>query len=340
MNRITIEAIDWDFIKQSIKSEKCVLCIGTEAYRGAEKSIYQEALEKIAQKYPNDSELYTEEALLYFKEPNIKTRAYTNIASLYQEAALTSQPLLEKLAEIDFHLMINLSPDVFLKKLFEKYAEKGLETQFDYYQTGQSVTEIKKPTSEKPLLYNLFGSVENSKSLVFTHEDIFEFIFSILHTHEIHANLKNAIQEAECFLFIGGQLDHWYIKTLLQLLNFLDKDAVKYASALQQSINERFYYQIARLEFIEDQQALVDKLYDECKEADLLRKFGAEARVSHKKELLELLDTIDYPAFFAKIEELKIESMEMSTFKMAFIKGRIDINFEERLRVYVQSLDI
>ena len=342
MSRIRLEEIDWEFITQAIRQGKCVLCLGTEAYRGTEKALYHEALAKVAQRFPQDSELYKQEDLLYFKEANIKTRAYNNIATLYKETALTSQPLLEKLAEIDFHLIINLSPDVFLKRVFEGYTEKGLETQFDFYQAKKTVADIKKPTRQKPLLYNFFGSVEQNESLVFTHEDIFAFMVSILKTHELHDNLKSAIQEAECFLFVGAQLDHWYIKTLLQLLNFLNAKAVKYASPLKEDINEKFYYQTTRLEFIDEnaQETWLHVLYEKCKEAHLLRDLDNAGKVSHKKELLEMLQNIDYAGFFAKLEELKIESIDISTFKMAFIKGRIDINFEERLYTYIQSLDI
>jgi hypothetical protein len=340
MSRVSLESVDWEFIKQSIENQKCILCIGTDAYKGTQKSVYQEVLDKIVQRFPQDSELYAEEELLFFREPTIRTRAYATVSNLYEEAQAIPQPILDKLVQIDFHLIINLSPDTYLQHIFERYNVQGLETQFDFYQMGQPVADLKKPSKERPLVYNLFGSAEHSKSLVFTHDDIFEFIFSILRTHELHNNLKNAILEAECFLFVGGQLDQWYIKTLLQLLKFLNKETVKYATSLKDHTNEKFYYQIARLEFIDNQEAWVDMLYTKCQQANLLRKLGAEAKVSHKKELLEFLDTVNYVGFFAKIDELGIESMEMSTFKMAFIKGRIDLNFEERLRVYVQSLDI
>lgn len=345
MERTPIESIQWDNIVQLIEEGKCVLCVGTEAYRGETQSVYAEVLgETLAQFSPTDAEAFEQEELLYFKHGDTQNDAYLQIARFYKEKHPITQPLLEKLMEIDFHLVINLSPDVWLKHIWESYEAQGVATQFAFYdkQKGTIGKIEQEPSRSNPVLYNLFGSVERSESLVFTHEDIFSYIFSMQEKGLPH-NVKIAIKEARCFLFVGVQLDHWYIKILLQMLEFLNSKAIKYASALREPVNERFYKNLARFRFIEAQTAWVERLHEEAGKENLLRKVGKEMeKKTQKVELENMIDKADFFSFFKRMKELDIEDTTLSTLRKVFETEvqKTDVHFADRLKTYILGLNI
>lgn len=76
---------------------------------------------------------------------------------------------------------------------------------------------------EQRALFNLFGKVGERESLVLTHEDLFDFLRSILGakplTDELYLPLFEALSDADDFIFLGFQFDKWYMQLLLRLLN-------------------------------------------------------------------------------------------------------------------------
>jgi hypothetical protein len=130
------------------------------------------------------------------------------------------QEIYEKLARIKFHLIISISPDHLLASAMEKL---DIPHDFAFYNKTVNPGKLSQPSSNNPLIYNLFGSIEEQQSLLLTHEDLYDFLFAILGDHKLPDELQTALGKAANFLFIGFQFDKWYMQLLMRLLNLHDE---------------------------------------------------------------------------------------------------------------------
>ncbi|MEQ1747565.1 MAG: hypothetical protein ABMA02_19195 [Saprospiraceae bacterium] len=74
---------------------------------------------------------------------------------------------------------MSANPD---KSVADAFARYRLPNQFDYYssQPKDYETELSRPTSERPLLYNLCGCHEDRKSLILDYDDLFNLLKNLL----------------------------------------------------------------------------------------------------------------------------------------------------------------
>ena len=70
------------------------------------------------------------------------------------------------------------------------------------------------PKPEHPLLFNFLGIYDDSESLIFTYDSLFEFLYSIFPVEKLPLFLLTAIQKATSFLFLGFGYDKWYLKII------------------------------------------------------------------------------------------------------------------------------
>ncbi|HXU36273.1 MAG TPA: SIR2 family protein, partial [Blastocatellia bacterium] len=177
------------------------------------------------------------------------------------------------------------------------------------------------PTAEKPLLYNLFGSIDNQQSLIFTHDDLIQYMLSIIREFKLPQNLRSLLEDSVYFIFLGFDFEKWYLKLLLKL--FLDENKLSIASEVGAGTQDRlrtFYAGNYGLEFVDDKiDEYIKRLYDECERQNLLRPIRLKAQVSIQDEirglikkdevreaqsrLYQFLEGLDDQAFETKAEE-------------------------------------
>ncbi len=106
------ENTNWDFITRSIEQNKTVLFIGPEVtINYTQPKREAEFLKEISQQYRDEILSYHEEdGFLIFKDENTKLLYLNKIRALYEQDF--SNPVLEKIAEIPFHLIISITPDL------------------------------------------------------------------------------------------------------------------------------------------------------------------------------------------------------------------------------------
>ena len=73
-----------------------------------------------------------------------------------------------------------------------------------------------RSTPEKPLVYHLFGSLSEPRSLVLTEDDYFDFLIGVTRNKDlIPAGLRRALVDA-ALLFLGFQMDEWAFRVLFR----------------------------------------------------------------------------------------------------------------------------
>jgi hypothetical protein len=272
-----VQPIDWDFIVETIRDERCILFLGSEIFNiETEKVIEDRLLHYIG--YPDNSDIqdyYSTDHLFLFNSRASKTKGYYKIRSFYnqlQEKA--AQKIFEKLADIPFHFVINTTPDASFTEVLK---QKNIRHQAQYYwkkrQPNNSVGL--KMQSSNPLVYNLLGSVERQESLILTHNDLFEYLESVFSGSSFPEKLKKSLKEANNFIFLGIPFERWYMQLLLRILYVHnDFNFVRYAS--NQQIDEEvkaFCYDQFHIEFVSTNiSGFVNQLYEKCLAKGVIRE--------------------------------------------------------------------
>ncbi|WDP91933.1 MAG: SIR2 family protein [Desulfobacter sp.] len=217
-----------------------------------------------------------------------------HLVKKYYTHELQMNPIYEQIARIPFHIIISITPDLLLKNAFEK---QGIPYEFSYYTKGKPSKEVKDPSKETPLIYNLFGSIENRESLILTQDDILDFLFSIIGEHDLPMNLKETIKDVTHYIFLGFDFKQWYLKILLRLFDLSrDKvsispdcelgnyDNVFYQWLHKSKIHRIFYENTYKMTFIPTHtEAYIAKLKEMCEEQGLLREVHLQNEISEEE---------------------------------------------------------
>lgn len=267
--------IDWGLIVETIRAERCVLFLGPGMMRTkANKSFWTEMVEELKLGDAEGIEYFDQDKLFMYKDPIQRTRTYFKIKAFYREQTERIQPeLFEKLARIKFNLVVSISPDHYLSDLMKTME---LPHKYDFYNKTVNPAPIDPPKSDEPLIYNLFGSVEEEQSLILTHNDLYNFLFSILGDHKLPDQLQNSLQNAANYIFLGFNFEKWYMQLLLRLLNLHDEKYSfdRYASNMVLADQAKtFYQQQFRINFVdEDLDGFVNTLFTKCQEGGVIRE--------------------------------------------------------------------
>lgn len=269
-----MQDINWKFILNTIKSEKCVLLLGPELpIAPGNKPVHNSLCNFLDVKNNKSiSSYYDRDGFFLFPDGMAKTFVFYEMKDFF--AQNFENDILKKITQIPFHLIISLNPD---NKISETLNNYKIPHEFQYYRKKQKPNEVDTPTKLAPLIYNLFGSISEEESLVLTHDDLFDFLHTSLGTYSLPVKLQKTLQDADNFIFLGFRFDRWYLQLLIRLLNPPD-DKFKYIRySLSQNINadiKSFYVEQFKINFIENNEtAFIDTLHKKCEDEGLLRNF-------------------------------------------------------------------
>ena len=274
--------VDWNLIIETIRAEKCIVLLGPDfATTHAGKHITEVLVEKLDIGKAPGLKFLEPDDLFQFKDPILRTRTYFKIKSLYREIweDIEKEPY-EQLARIGVPLILSLSPDPFLHK-----AMNGMSVahRLTYYNKTINPPEIEAPRRDNPLIYNLFGSIDEEQSLILTHKDLYDFLFAILGDRHLPNELKTTLHGAANFLFLGFSFDKWYMQLLLRLLNLHDErfNFDRYAAHREMKDEVRlFFSEQFRINFIDSAAGdFVNTLYERCAAAGLTRDLNVAERL-------------------------------------------------------------
>ena len=203
-------------------------------------------------------------------------------------------------------LIISLSPDLLLKKVME---QNQIPHQFDYYRKYENPKKLEKPSKEIPLIYNLFGSVEDDESMIFTYDDMFEFLFAIAGNYQLPQELKNELKTAKNFVLLGFKFEKWYVKLILRLFNLHSGKFLRYASKSIDEIQpdtKELYESHFRINFVENNLTeFTNKIYEISKIEGILRDLGSgEEEVSLVESIRKNIENDELEIAFKRLGDL------------------------------------
>jgi DNA-directed RNA polymerase subunit L len=301
--------INWDNLIQGMKENKVVLLLGPNMFElevEGEKHPLQSYLVKALQQYHERDLMafYEQDGLFLFRKDSAKNESYFTLKTQLEKRAIVGD-LLEKLTAIPIHLYLSFSPYLNPPKTFDKL---GIRYFFHhgFYHKKRGAEETPEIDAERPLIYDMFGSIEEEESLILTHDDLFEYIRSILGAKELHTTLKAELQRARFFVFLGFPFEKWYVQLMLRLLSSINDQHKAYTWISEERGQDQevlsFLDNEFGIEIIQDRagvKAFVEQFYDQCEKAGLLRPDPSEGQGPFEriqqmlgKDMLE--DAVEY----------------------------------------------
>lgn len=210
-------ATNWGGIVRNIRNGKSILFLGpniTMNYGDAQREA--NFLHTLAERHPNVISQFSADGFLVFAQGKRKGMYLHEVEPFYRQDFRND--LLELLSEIPFHIIINITPDLAINKVFD--AKK-----FDYLSRvyDKTKTALEVPTSEKPIIYHLLGSVNQLDSIILTHQDLFAYLKSLYIDDPLPDSLQNGLRSAENVIFLGFDFSKWYFQLMLHLLHISDE---------------------------------------------------------------------------------------------------------------------
>jgi TIR domain/SIR2-like domain len=131
------------------------------------------------------------------------------------------------LAALPFALCISTTPERFLLNAFDQTL--GKKPIYEFYHFQPDPKRSKPPAlaplptispERRPLIYDLYGSIEQTDSLVLTENDLLDFLVNVTRqTPPLHAYVTALFSDPTVsFLFLGFGFKQWYMRILLHAL--------------------------------------------------------------------------------------------------------------------------
>lgn len=214
---------DWDLILEDIQNQRCVVILGPDVVEYTGFSSFFEAVsaELIDNKYISQS--FVEEQLFQIKITN-PSRAKAEKNDGIRHIAKAMQKVIAQ-NQSDWNAVANFVKKIPSKVIFSLMPEENtfssvLGTSIRYYHKHKTSEKevITDLSIDKPIVYNLIGTFSQPESLIFTYDDLFDYIFSILGDNRLPQELQIILKNAERFIFLGVNFSKWYMHLLLKLL--------------------------------------------------------------------------------------------------------------------------
>lgn len=267
---------DWEVVLDALEDQKCVLFLGPQAYSAPGGGVIETALaEALNAKHPENAFIrnyYEDDGFLLFREPRFRRRVVRQIRQFYEQPFPESQELLKQVASIPFHLVFLMTPDNLLLNAYRKLA---YPFHHDFYFRNQPAQDYVFPNKQRPLIYNMLGSIDEDESLVLTHNDLFDYLQSIFSNNSMSKELKTELADAHNYLFLGLPFEKWYMQLLLRVLS-LHTDKLKslerFASRPEHTVNQHIFEEQFNIEFVPNQSKdFIGELYQLCGKRGLLK---------------------------------------------------------------------
>ncbi|MCC5946191.1 MAG: SIR2 family protein [Bernardetiaceae bacterium] len=258
-----------DNIIDSITHGSCILILGSEF----QQPLKAELLTYLG--YPENKNIeYHDGDFFYFQDKaklTVKNRIGKRIQGFYNEHEIPD--LYKKLARIPFASYVSLNPDILLNRAFDALA---FDYEFAYYCKGVAMNvPVEQLLPDKPLIYNLMGSINNYGSMILTQEDSYDYLMSVLDEYKFDDGLKQNLRNMENIVFLGVSFDRWYFKFLIKLLGIQGIEQFAFGKYENlDNASKLFCESHLDITFIDDNvEEFVDVLLERCAEDEVeLRK--------------------------------------------------------------------
>ena len=198
------------------KIGNCILLLGPELAVNDQGIDYKTYFKNLSQNHVETIEKYFEDENLFaFQDGVSPRRVIPKIKNFYKTVG--NKDLLNKIAQIKFPLIINFSPDLALRQVFE--INRIDFTPGHFSRSTVSNNSLEKPSKDKPILYNILGSIDADGSLILDHGHMHQALEKLLAERSLPDNIEAFLKNANTYVFLGFNYESWYYQLLCHRLN-------------------------------------------------------------------------------------------------------------------------
>ncbi len=223
----------WRNLMNAINNERCILLLGPAVASTKQNGNWQPLTQAFAHYLAKelDYEGITYDAsmrddLVYIMQrfmtiPGVlQTDPADEAKAFYQKNAFKANSILENLANLPFHLIINSTPDDLTAQAFKAAGKYQLQHTYYNFRKEDKNLVIPDFSKDKPLVYNLLGHYKDPDSLVLTESDRIKFVSNVVRNEpRIPVSITSEFDERKTYLFVGFNWDEWPLRLLLTSLN-------------------------------------------------------------------------------------------------------------------------
>ena len=233
---------DWDTLIDPIHTGKCILMLGPDAAGEESDRRFKPLTEILANNLAETSQIKEvaeslkvsidasnlSQVSLYY-EMRTKRRVRPKVEEFYRARQNQTSQFHENLAALPFHLAITSTPDDMFYNALRKANKNPMRAHYDFSGNKKDFITGGTGTAHEPLVFYLYGTIENPNSLVLTENDFLDFLVKIASGNPpLPSNILSELRDKEkSFLFLGFGFRHWYLRILLHILQVEPK---KYSS--------------------------------------------------------------------------------------------------------------
>jgi len=220
----------------SLNQQKFVLILGPDIYIkeiGSQVVDRNEYLLKLEKEIP-ECTFFPKDGVLKFEDKN-RFKIQQAIKRFHTGGG--DIQLLESISNVKYPLIVNASPDESLY-LYLKQLDESI--QFDYFEGEQDENKNIVFDRDHPLIYNIFGKASDPQSLIISHDILYRKMQELLPVNSFPLNVRDYLQKANCFLFLGFKFDSWAYQLLsYKVINqkVIDKEKIRLSSSRYEKDN-------------------------------------------------------------------------------------------------------
>lgn len=204
---------------------QCVLILGPELSVNKSGEGYKSYFKELKKNQSLGIDEYFEsENLFAFVDDGGFDKTRRAVSDFY--AGCGDPLLIEMITRIRFPLIINLCPDIALNNA---YKQKGIPFTKAYFSKDAYLRfkNLPFPTKDNPIIYNIFGSIENDPSLILTHSKLYETIEYLLPKNSLPEEIESFLKLANSFILLGVRFDSWYYQLVCHKLGLRQDNNLK-----------------------------------------------------------------------------------------------------------------
>jgi hypothetical protein len=322
------EGINFKELILAIKKGWCVLFLGPDiAVDKDQNSLHDLFFKRIGTKdykYDETEGLFMPGSEGHLKLPALEYYGGTDMNS-FQQQNIIGTNLIKKIVQIPFSLIVSLSPDDIIRRIFTKY---NIKHKFLYY-TGKKYNEeeqgiIEQPVVDgvlnTPIIYNALGNAAENGKFIYTHRQLNEYIKQNQDV-KFPLMIETIIGEATHILFLGFNFNRWYYRLLLFDFNLLPKNEGHTGFALKSvpiiAKYQTFVHKQFMINFIDtNSQNFIDTLLHHSKENNLTKSLNKNFVSNTLNELEEIR--------IKAVDDDKLEQLTELRRQLDVIKGKVD----------------
>ncbi len=266
----------WEELLDSLEEEKCILCIGPGLYSQLDELRLEQQLADFLREKEEDLRIRVyEDGWFHYLSGSHHIRAVKRVKEFYKRPNPKAESILQKIAAIPFHFILNFTPDYKLKNAFD---QQNFQSDFKSYIKKEPFDKnVKVPNKSKPLVFNILGEIDKQNSMVTGFDDFYQYLESIFERHSMSPKLQENIFEAEYFLFLGISLDKWYMHLFMRILkqHSEKKGSAKFAFSLpaeDDKVASHCFEQYSMTSISQNIGKFVDEFHQKCADKDMLRQ--------------------------------------------------------------------